>query len=173
MRIIINDANILIDLVHLDLMNEFIKLEFDLKTTDFVFEELNDNQKKIIEAYINSEHIKLITTENEVDFENITTILESSLGLSFEDCSVWYYANKLNGILLSGDGKLRKQAIANGISVKGILFVFDQLLLHEIISFELAIAKLEQLYEINPRLPIQSKNERVKSWSLGKKVNCH
>lgn len=171
MRTIINDANILIDLVHLDLMNEFIELELDLKTTDFVFEELNDDQKDIIEAYINSEHIELITTENEKDFESITTILENSSGLSFEDCSVWHYANKLDGILLSGDGKLRKQAMANGISVKGILYIFDQLLVNEIISFELAIAKLEQLYEINPRLPIQSKNERIVSWSLGNFVN--
>ena len=42
MLIIINDSNILIDLVQLDLMNEFIQLELDLKTTDFVYEELND-----------------------------------------------------------------------------------------------------------------------------------
>lgn len=170
MRVIINDANILIDLVHLDLMNQFIMLELDLKTTDFVFEELNDNQKDIIKAYINSKHIEIITTENEEDFESITTILENSSGLSFEDCSVWHYANKLNVILLSGDGKLRKQAIANGISVKGILYIFDQLLVQEIISFEFAIIKLEQLYEINPRVPIQSKNERIASWSLGKFV---
>lgn len=170
MRVIINDANILIDLVHLDLMNQFIMLELDLKTTDFVFEELNDNQKDIIKAYINSKHIEIITTENEEDFESITTILENSSGLSFEDCSVWHYANKLNGILLSGDGKLRKQAMANGISVNGILYIFDQLLVQEIISFEFAIIKLEQLYEINPRVPIQSKNERIASWSLGKFV---
>ncbi|WP_396151435.1 hypothetical protein [Flavobacterium sp.] len=170
MRIIINDANILIDLVHLDLMNEFIKLNLDLKTTDFVFEELNQDQKVIIEAYINSDDIELILTDTEEDFESIMTILENSSGLSFEDCSVWHYANKLEGILLSGDGKLRKQAMANGISVKGILYVFDQLLLHEIISFKLAIEKLEQLYELNPRLPIQSKNDRVASWSLGKFV---
>jgi predicted nucleic acid-binding protein len=141
MRIIINDANILIDLVHLDLMKEFIQLELELKTTDFVFEELNDDQKVIIEAYINSENIELITTEEEEDFESITTILENSSGLSFEDCSVWHYANKLNGILLSGDGKLRKQALANGISVKGILYIFDQLLLNGLISFEYAIEK--------------------------------
>lgn len=171
MRIIINDANILIDLVHLDLMNEFIKLNFDLKTTDFVFEELNDDQKVIIEIYINSDDIELILTDTEEDFESITTILENSSGLSFEDCSVWHYANKLDGILLSGDGKLRKQALANGISVKGILYVFDQLLLHEIISFELAIEKIELLYEINPRLPIQSKNDRVASWLLEKHID--
>lgn len=171
MRIIINDANILIDLVHLDLMNEFIKLELDLKTIDVVFDELNDDQKIIIEAYINSKHIDLITIEKEEDFKSITSVFESNSGLSFEDCSVWHYANKLNGILLSGDGKLRKQAMANGISVKGILYVFDQLLLHKIISFEHAIEKIEQLYEINPRLPVTSKNERITDWSLGKHIS--
>lgn len=171
MRIIINDANILIDLVHLDLMNEFIQLKLELKTTDFVFEELNEDQKSIIIEYINYNHIELITTENDEDFESIITILENSSGLSFEDCSVWYYANKLNGILLSGDGKLRKQAMANGILVKGILYVFDQLLLNDLISFEYAIEKLEQLYEINPRLPVNSKNDRIMNWSSQKHVN--
>ena len=171
MRIIINDANILIDLVHLDLMNEFIQLDLELKTTDFVFEELNEEQKIIIEGYINSEHIELIITEEEGDFESITTILENSSGLSFEDCSVWHYADKLNGILLSGDGKLRKQAIANGVTVKGILYLFDQLLLNELISFDYAIVKLNQLYEINQRLPVNSKNERIMNWSSQKHVS--
>lgn len=171
MRVIINDANILIDLVHLDLMNEFIQLEIELKTTDFVFEELNDNQKIIIKEFINSGKIELIITEEEEDFINITTILENSSGLSFEDCSVWYYARKLDGILLSGDGRLRKQATANGILVKGILYIFDQLLLNNLISFEYAIEKLEQLYEINPRLPIISKNERITSWSSNKNIS--
>ena len=169
--IIINDANILIDLVHLDLMNKFIELKLELKTTDFAFEELNENQKKVVQEYIYSEHIELITTEKDEDFESITTILENSTGLSFEDCSVWHYANKLNGILLSGDGKLRKQATAKGILVKGILYVFDQLLLNDLISFDYAIEKLEQIYEINPRLPINSKNERIMNWSLQKHVS--
>jgi hypothetical protein len=44
MRKIINDTNILIDLVHLDLMNKFIQLKLELKTTDFVIEELNEDQ---------------------------------------------------------------------------------------------------------------------------------
>lgn len=170
MRVIINNANILIDLVHLDLMNEFIQLEIDLKTTDFVFEELNEDQKNIISSFIDSRDIELIITEKEEDFVSIATLLENSSGLSFEDCSVWHYAHKLDGILLSGDGRLRKQATANGISVKGILYVFDQLLLKNLISFEYAIEKVEQLYEINPRLPLNSKNERIISWSSHKNI---
>ncbi|MFV8368885.1 hypothetical protein [Flavobacterium sp. LB2R40] len=171
MRVIINDANILIDLVLLNLMNEFIQLEIELKTTDFVFEELNEDQKIIIEEFINSGKIELIITEKEEDFISIVTILDNSSGLSFEDCSVWHYAHKLDGILLSGDGRLRKQATANGILVKGILYVFDQLLLNNLISFDYAIEKLEQLYEINPRLPSNSKNERITSWSSHKNIS--
>ena len=171
MRVIINDANILIDLVHLDLMQEFIQLALELKTTDFVYEELNEEQKNIITNFIDSGDIELIITEEDEDFISIAAILENSSGLSFEDCSVWHYANKLDGILLSGDGRLRKQAIANGISVRGILYVFDQLLLNDLITFDYAIEKLEQLYEINPRLPVHSKNERIFSWSLQKHVS--
>lgn len=171
MRIIINDANILIDLVQVNLMSEFIQLDLELKTTDFVFEELNEDQKIVIEEYINSGEIELIITEEEEDFQSISAILENSSGLSFEDCSVWHYADKLNGILLSGDAKLRRQATANGISVKGILYVFDQLLLKGLITFDYAIEKIEQLYEINPRLPINSKNERTSNWTSQKHVS--
>ena len=171
MRIISNDANILIDLVHLNMMNNFIQLELDLKTTDFIFEELNDDQKEIINVYIESNQIELITTEEDEDFESIASILDNSSGLSFEDCSVWHYANKLNGILLSGDGKLRKQATANGVSVKGILYIFDQLLLKKLISFDYAMEKIEELYKINPRLPIDAKDERISNWSDEKNVS--
>lgn len=121
--------------------------------------------------YIESNQIELITTEEDEDFESIASILVNSSGLSFEDCSVWHYANKLNGILLSGDGKLRKQATANGVSVKGILYIFDQLLLKKLISFDYAMEKIEELYKINPRLPIDAKDERISNWSDEKNVS--
>lgn len=171
MRIVINDANILIDLVKIDLLNEFVQLDFELKTTDFVFEELNEDQKNIIEQFIEAGKVEIITTEKVEDFAGIASILDNTSGLSFEDCSVWYYAFKLDGILLSGDGRLRKLAIANGISVRGILYIFDQLLLKDLLSFEEAINKIELLYEINSRLPIHSKNDRIASWILNKHLN--
>jgi len=170
MRVIINDANILIDLVQLDLMKEFIQLELDLKTSDFVYEELNDEQKKVVAAFVKSGDIKIIVTDDDDDLNSIVSILTSSSGLSFEDCSVLHYASKLNGILLSGDGKLRKQALANGITVRGILFIFDQLLLNNLITFESAINKIKVLYDINPRLPGHSKDERISAWILNQHV---
>ncbi len=171
MDILINDANILIDLVHLDLMNVFIQLEVELKTTDFVYEELNNEQKALIQNFVETGSIEIIVTTEGEDFDRIAEILANSKGLSFEDCSVWHYAEKLNGILLSGDGRLRNQATASGISVRGILYIFDQLLLNGLLTFDLAIQKIEQLYELNPRLPLNAKSDRLASWNSNMHVS--
>lgn len=170
MRVIINDANILIDLVHLSLIDKFVLLPFDLKITDFVYEELHENQKNTIQRYIDENKIELIITESEEDFTNIATILGNTSGLSFEDCSVWHYANKLSGIILTGDGRLRKQATEEGISVKGILFVFDNLLTYQLITFTNALERLNLLCQINSRLPINAIDERIASWTNEKHI---
>jgi len=170
MRIVINDANILIDLFHLDLVEVFFSLQdLELKTTDFVFEELHEEQKNVIEQFIQNQSLILIES-SEDDLINIFQILSSTNGLSVEDCSVWYHAKKSEGILLTGDGKLRKQSLADGIEVRGILYIFDQLLITGLISFELAIEKLNQLYLLNERLPIDAKKQRLDYWSRSEHI---
>src|SRR5690606_26339982 len=128
MKIVINDANILIDLINLELEIPFFQLEqLELKTTDFVFEELHDGQKEILQQYIIQGRLIIIESEEE-DLINISNILSTTNGLSFEDCSVWYFAKSQEGILLTGDGKLRRNSSADGVEVRGVLYIFDQLL---------------------------------------------
>jgi len=171
MRIVINDANILIDLVHLELIDDFFQLNgLDLKTTDFVYEELREEQKSMLARFIEDKKLQLIESGAE-ELLAIATIQSKTTGLSIEDCSVWFYAQKNKGILLTGDGRLRKQSSASGVEVKGILFVFDQLLLQNIITFETALLKLNQLYTLNSRLPLTPKNERITAWSIQKHVD--
>ncbi|UOB19368.1 hypothetical protein [Abyssalbus ytuae] len=170
MKIVINDANILIDLAKLELIQVFAKINFDLHTTDFVIEELNDEQQKPVSKLIKSGKLKIIETEDALDFQGITNILENSSGLSFEDCSVWYYSKKLSGALLTGDGKLRKQATKEGIEVRGIIFIFDELLKQGLISFTLAIYKIEKLSLLNNRLPKKEIEKRIENWKDEKYV---
>ena len=47
--------------------------------------------------------------------------------LSVPDCSVWLYSKKNNYTLITGDGLLWKTAINDGVEVKGVLFVPDEL----------------------------------------------
>ncbi len=123
MKLLINDANILIDIVKLEIVEAFFALDFDLHTTDFVLAELKEYQQEIFV----SEHLSIITTESAEDFSSILSLLELNKGLSFEDCSVWYYTQKLNGTLITGDGALRKKALLAGLDVKGIVFILEQI----------------------------------------------
>lgn len=77
---------------------------------------------------------------------------------------------KNQGILLTGDGKLRKQSSADGVEVRGILYIFDQLLISDLITFEYAIEKLNQLYLLNERLPIDAKKQRLDCWSRSEHI---
>ncbi len=171
MKIVINDANILIDLAKLELIQVFAKINFDLHTTDFVIEELNDEQRNPVSKLIKSKKLTVIETEDMADFQGITSILEKSNGLSFEDCSVWYYSKKLSGALLTGDGKLRKQAIKEGIEVRGIIFIFDELLKQNLITFKIAIDRIEKLSLLNNRLPKKEIEKRIEYWKDEKYVN--
>ena len=170
MKIVINDANILIDLAKLDLLDVFSKLPFDLYTTDFVYEELNEEQKSPVSILHKNGFIKIIETEEVLDFQNITELLDSSTGLSFEDCSVWYYSQKLSGTLLTGDGKLRKQVSKQGIEVRGIIYVFDELVKQKLLNYPIAVEKIEQLYQLNNRLPKKEIDKRIEHWNEEKNV---
>lgn len=169
MKIVINDANILIDLVKLDMLDIFAQLNFDLHTTDFVYEELNEEQKSPVSVLYANNKLKIIETTEVIDFKKISELLERSTGLSFEDCSVWYYSDKLSGTLLTGDGKLRKQVKKEGIEVRGIIYVFDELVNQNLLGYVEAIDKIEQLIQLNNRLPKSEIEKRIQSWS--EKIN--
>ncbi len=165
MKIIVSDANILIDLIRLELIDVFFQLEnLTLKTTDFVFEELFEEQKLMISTFISNGKFEILESFED-DLLQMMDIQARTSGLSFEDCSVWYFAKKMDGILLTGDGKLRRQSSSNGVEVKGVLFVFDILLLQHKVTFEDAIDKINQLYQLNTRLPTEPKNQRIEFWS--------
>jgi len=166
MKIVINDANILIDLAKLELLDVFSGLAFDFYTTDFVLEELNKTQRKLVDKMVNDCVLNIIETENEIDFLGINDLLTNSKGLSFEDCSVWYYSKKMNGILLTGDGKLRKQARKDEVEIRGIIYIFDELLAQGLISYETAISKMKLLNQLNVRLPRIEIEKRLSDWEL-------
>lgn len=166
MAIFINDTNILIDLAGLDLLTEFSKIDAELCTCDLVIAELEDaEQKGKIDKLIESGLLKVLELTSDELFTKVATMVDETTGLSLEDCSVWYLAQKHNGILLSGDGSLRKQASKGGIVVKGIIYVFDLLVEQEIVTEKNASEKLVQLKSYNPRLPQKELDSRIKRWS--------
>jgi len=52
MQIIINDANILIDLLKIDLVDSFFQLPYQMHTTEEVLAEVEDPNKKVFEPFV-------------------------------------------------------------------------------------------------------------------------
>lgn len=166
MKIAINDANILIDLMKIDLIDEFFRLNFEFITTNLIVAEFEiDEQQNTINKLIKQEKLYVynLSFDELLDIQSIKN--KSSKKLSFEDCSVWYLAKKKDAILLTGDNLLRKRAISDGVSVNGILFVIDYLIENEIITKQLAFEKLTQLISLNTRLPKNECEIRLNSWN--------
>jgi rRNA maturation endonuclease Nob1 len=164
MRIVINDANILMDLADLDMLELLSSLEYEYHTTDLVIAEVEDaEQKSKIDAFVNDTGVK-IKTFSETEFNDIVSLASGHSGLSITDCSVLYYTKETKGILMTGDGKLRKVAQSAKLEVRGILFIFDELVDNNVISKVTAFVKLNELISINTRLPIEEVKFRLEKW---------
>ena len=160
MKLHINDANILMDIVKLNLTEPFLALEFELYTTDFVFAEMEPNQQ---EQLLSDTLIKIVS--NQEDMTTIFELSEKHAGLSFEDCSTWYFAQKMDGILVTGDGKLRTKARASGVEVRGMIYIIEQIKVQGLLPIVDCIEKLRALKELNDRLPMIEIDNRIQTWS--------
>lgn len=166
MDIIVNDTNIFIDLFTSGLLDEFHCLPIEVHTVDFVINELTDDeQRNAVEFFVNSNHLKVhnLSGEEILDVANFQASLTGNL--SFTDCAVCHYAKKNDYTLLTGDAQLRKQAIKSNVKVKGIIYVFDILVEHQVITPQLAAERISLLYKINQRLPKKEIEERIVRWS--------
>jgi hypothetical protein len=108
-RVIVNDANILIDLVELKLLPHFFDLDFEFLTTDLILEELLEDQLLELAPYTDNGSL-IVELISEDDFVEITSIRLSKPALSEQDCSAFYQASQKKATLITSDNTLRKFA---------------------------------------------------------------
>lgn len=167
MKIIVNDANILIDLVDLRILPYFFQLEFEFHTTALILDELFDEQREELIPYIETGKL-IVNNITEEDFTEIYSIRIQKPKLSEQDCSAFYQARKENAALVTSDNTLRKFANENQLEVHGHLWIFDNLVDKSIFSGTTATDKLNELCNvINPKLglPKNECNKRIKRWN--------
>ena len=163
--LIISDTNIFLDLISVNLLEEFFQLPCKIETTDFVIDEfVQSNQLDYVQKFISSKKLNVISFSFEelVLIKNIFDTRKNNTSLT--DCSVWYRAKETSGRLLTGDGKLRKSAEADNVKVSGILYVFDNLVEYKIIKEKEAANLLENLISMNSRLPKEECEKRIQKW---------
>ena len=166
-KIVVNDTNVFIDLYEVGLLEEFFSLPWEVHTTDFVMLELQrEGQHETIAKYKADKRlvVPVLEAKEMLEIGILYQKYENRTNLSLTDCSVWYYAKVNNYILLTGDRKLRTVSTYDGVEVRGVIFVFDCLVECGIISHQVAVEKLQQLYVINPRLPKEEIDKRINLW---------
>jgi predicted nucleic acid-binding protein len=168
MIIVVNDANVLIDLVKLQLLPYFFSLQLEFYTTDLILDELHEWQVKELQVYVNNGKLTVIQL-TDAELIEISLLQAEKRQLSEQDCSAIVCARKVSGDLLTSDNNLRKFAAKKLLNVYGHLWVFDKMVETAIITPQVAVEKLTELREvINPRLnlpKIECEN-RLELWRL-------
>jgi predicted nucleic acid-binding protein len=165
MRLAISDANIFIDLFEIGLINHFFQLSLSYHTTDLVMNELDFSEQLILKPYIENGSLT-VQKMNIQEIDELKTEVIISKKLSRSDISIYAYAKKINAMLLTSDKPLRKEAEAMGFEVHGILWLFDKLIEHEIITKTIAAKKMKELMLANTRLPKDACLKRIENWML-------
>jgi predicted nucleic acid-binding protein len=158
-KVYISDTNIWFDLRNAGLLDEVFQLPITLCSTDFVLNELNDlpHERLIAQGLI----VEML--DEAAVIELFTLKLEHG-NSSLADVSCYYLAQQTGHPLLTGDGKLRKQATKDGIQVYGILWLLDQLIDHNLITSEKAADALEAMLFHGARLPQSDCQTRINLW---------
>lgn len=167
MKILVNDTNIFIDLHSVGLLEEICRLPYEIHTVDFVVAEIVDaDQRRIFDELVARRGIFVDGFTADEVIEIVEEHSAVSGNLSIPDCSVCYFARKHNVPMLTGDRRLRRYAEEQSIEVHGILFIFDELVRHDIIPTSMAADRLEELFAINARLPKAEIRERINRWRI-------
>jgi len=162
MKLIITDSSVFFDIIKIQALPEFFALNFEICTTDFVKGEiLESKQREQIEIFIRSQKLTVFEL-SEAEIEEVEKFKTKRFFKTLIDKTVLWKAKQLNCPLLTGDGKLSSEAIDQGVTVHGSLWVIRTLVEQKIITAEKGIEFLEKLKISNDRLPLEEIEKLIK-----------
>ncbi len=164
MRVVVEDANVLLDLVHGEVFALWLGMDYEHVTTHLVWQEVRTPaQRAKIQPLIEAGSLKLQDFAAPVWVEIVE--FSETHRVSIADASVWMVARSEGGILLSGDLKLRRSSSSTGIDVRGVLWVLDELIEAGRINKKEGLAAMERMIEHGAFLPVDACEERRKRWA--------
>lgn len=164
MKIVACDANIIIDLLQVDLFLAFLELDWEKHMSSLAEGEVQEENSYQLNEGIHAADL-IFRRFSPEELDDIQNLKENYPPLSLADCSCLYLAECLGAILLTGERKLRKVAIQkHQFEVHGILWVMEKLIENRIITYRLAHNKLTSLRGINRRLPVDACLRLLRRW---------
>ncbi len=162
MKLIITDSSVFFDIIKIQALPEFFALDFEICTTDFVKGEiLESEQREQIEMFIRS-HQLIVFELSEQEIEEIENFKTKRFFKTLIDKTLLWKAKQLKCPLLTGDAKLRSEAIEQGVIVHGSLWVIQIMVESKVITANAWIEFLEKLKISNDRLPLDEIEKLIK-----------
>lgn len=158
-QVYISDTNIWIDFRNAGLLEALFDLPFQLCSTDFVLSELQDFDPEALQKRGLVVH-SLDANATARLFGLMTAHNNSSLA----DVSCYLLAQETGHPLLTGDGRLRKQAAQDGLLVFGALWLLDRLVEHQMTTPDAAAEGLKNMLDRGARLPHAECQARLRDW---------
>ena len=159
-QVYISDTNIWIDLRHAGLLDALFDLPLTLCCTDFVLSELQDfDHARMLERGL------VVETLDEQATAALFPLMQAHNNSSLADVSCYQLAKQTGRPLLTGDGRLRKQAMADGLQVHGVLWLLDQMVANQIIERKNAAKGLQSMMNSGARLPEADSQKRLAIWT--------
>lgn len=173
MKIAVKDASVLFDLLEAGLLGSWFKLGIETHIPDLVLAEVKKPQQRpVVQGFVSAGLLKVATIANG-DVQHLATLakLSRELKVSIPDASAVHLAEALEGaFLLTSDGTLRQGAERHGLEVRGLLWMLDLLVWHDVLSCADAITALAAVLAANSRQPMHECQRRQDSWAAGKKI---
>jgi predicted nucleic acid-binding protein len=147
--IYISDTNIWIDFRNAGLLEQMFSLPFTLCCTDFVMYELDDfSHDELLDRGL------IVESFDEAGVIRLSGLRIEHNNSSLADVSCYLLAQETGRPLLTGDGRLRRQAQRDGLQVHGALWLLDLMVEHQVIDETEAANALAHMLEHGARLPI-------------------
>lgn len=143
MKLAVTDACVFIDLLDIQLTSQFFRLPIEVHTSIDVYNELYEEQKDVLKAYLDNGKLFVhnICSEEKAQIQTI----QYPKSLSFNDKTVLHLATKFEAMVLSSDKAVRNFAQAKAIEYHGILWILDQFVETQLVAADEAINKLDLL----------------------------
>lgn len=157
--ILVTDTNIWIDLENGEILPDVFRLPYQFFTTDFAAQEF------IFPSW--NTLVKLGLQTHDLEPESIIQLIQLKQvhhQLSTIDLASLLLAKVLGASLITGDRRLSELAKTQGLSVHGVLWLLDELLMHQVLSKTQAARALRKILDRGARLPNIECQKRFESW---------
>lgn len=155
------DANIFMDFDSAGLTFEFLKLPYLFVTSDIVIFELEDHPPGTLVESHGGVLIRDVPGKHQ---RRVVELRSQYPKNSIGDLSSLVLAELRNGVLVTGDGNLRKAAEEQGITVRGSLWLLDRMVEENLLDPIAAARALDQMLERGRRLPANECVIRIQRW---------